>query len=126
VTPVLDMIFLVLAVLLVVFAKLTPVEGLPTVLGPERNGVRGQERSQRVEVTLQADGRVAVNGQDVALDDLESAVEAHSRQTGVDAVYLLAQSQVPYGAVAEVLVLLQDPRHPPVFLGMSRRPPEEP
>ncbi len=121
-TPVLDTLFLVLAVLLVVFVKLTPVEGLPAVLGPDAGRAGDVDRSQRVEVTLLADGGVEVNGRPVAKDRLSTAVAERVRRSGVDGVYLLAQSDVPYGAVAEALAVLQRSDYPPVYLGLSRRP----
>ena len=105
-TPVLDTIFLVLAVLLVVFVKLTPVEGLPAVLGPNGKPTGSYERSQRVEVMLLADGRLEVNGQDVPIDALTAAIDAQARRRAIDAVYVLAHIDVPYGAVAEVLAYL--------------------
>ena len=120
-TPVLDTIFLVLAVLLVVFVKLTPVEGLPAVLGPDGGRATSYERSQRVEVELSAEGHLQVNGRGVPPGNLAAVVAERSRRPGVDAVYLLAHADVPYGAVAEVLVLLQHPDHPPIYLGMTKR-----
>jgi biopolymer transport protein ExbD len=121
-TPVLDTLFLVLAVLLVVFVKLTPVEGLPAVLGPDKGRGGDVDRSQRVEVTLLADGGVEVNGQPVAMDLLPSAVRESIRRPNVNGVFLLAHSEVPYGTVAEALAILQRSDHPPVYLGMARRP----
>jgi biopolymer transport protein ExbD len=118
----LDTLFLVLAVLLVVFVKLTPVEGLPAVLRPQTGRVGDVERSRRVEVTLLADGGVEVNGRAIPRERLSATVAQRASRPGVDGVYLLAQSEVPYGSVADALAVLQRCDHPPVFLGLSRRP----
>lgn len=119
--PMLDTIFLIMAVVLAVLVRMSPVEGLPIVGGKQGEHADSYELSQRVEVSLAADGLAQVNGEPVRPDQLVAAVNQVEQQMPVKAVYLLANADVPYGEVARTLALLQRPRHPPVFLGITRQ-----
>jgi biopolymer transport protein ExbD len=117
--PMLDMIFLIMAVLLVVFVKLTPVEGLPVARTSAGEALVDHARSQRVEVALPASGRCEVNGRAVTRSLVVGAVNEIVAERSIDAVYILAHSSVPYGEVADVLGRLQGSIRPPVFLGTA-------
>ena len=117
--PMLDMSFLIMAVLLVVFVKLTPVEGLPVAEAAAGASAADHPRSQRVDVALPGVGQCEVNGRTVARNQVAEAVDEILAARTIDAVYILAHTSVPYGEVAEVLGRLQGGARPPVFLGTS-------
>jgi len=120
--PLLDTIFLVIAVLLVALLHMTPVEGIPANRRADGRAAPRHERQRRVEVVLPAEGRPRVEGRSVDAGQVLAALEDIESQRQIDAVYLLAHTEVRYGAVAELLTRLQRPDHPPVFLGVKPPP----
>lgn len=117
--PMLDTVFLIIAVLLVAMIQMTAVKGLPTwtVGKNERAAERGQ--TQRVEVVLPRNGLPRVDGTPTAIENLASALDRAEARRAVDVVYLLAHTDVSYGRVVDALMRLQRPGHPPVHLGVA-------
>lgn len=120
--PLLDAIFLIIAVLLVALIQMTAVEGLPawTLGGNDRPTT--QEPTQRVEVVISGEGLPMVDGAPTAVENLAAAIDRIESAGTVDAVYLLANTEVSYGTVVEALMRLQRPGHPPVYLGVDTAP----
>lgn len=120
--PLLDTIFLIIAVLLVALMNMTAVEGLPIRTLGRNDSVVSTEQTQRVEVVLSLEGSTSVDGMNTAAGDLVATLQEIQTQRHIDVVYLLAHSNVDYGRVADVLMRLQRPDNPPVFLGVVPEP----
>ncbi|MHC5109546.1 MAG: ExbD/TolR family protein [Planctomycetota bacterium] len=121
--PLLDTIFLVTSVLLVIFVELVPVSGLPISLASQNGAQEEHARTRRVEVYIGAGGSdCRVNGRPVPLTQMPRVVADVSRRQPTDAVYLLAQRDVSYGTVVEVLSSLRRDDLPPVMLGTASLP----
>lgn len=119
--PMLDTIFLVMCVLLVVFVKLTPVEGLPISFNSSMGSMESHARTQRVEVVMTANGDCEVNGRPHACASIPEVLAPMWENNPVEAIYLLAHRDAAYGKVAELLGQLQQQAERPVYLGTARK-----
>jgi len=99
--PMIDVIFAILAFVLLSSLFLTRLEGLPVNLP---NAVTGQvqERSQAT-VAIAADGSLQLNAQPIDLDGLAAAVQQLVAPGGEALVLVNADEQVPHGRVVAVM-----------------------
>jgi biopolymer transport protein TolR len=102
VTPIID-VALVLVIILLVTAPLITVSGLPVHLPEART--REAENERNLSVTLTADGRIAIDRDDVPAGMLRQVLAARLAEPGNAHVRVVvrADAAVPYAAVRRML-----------------------
>lgn len=100
VTPLVDVMLVLLVIFMVTAPMLTA--GLPVDL-PKASTARPLERSGPVVVTLDRDGHVQLDGNDVAVDGLGEAILAASDGDRTRAVHVRADRECRHGALVAVL-----------------------
>ena len=102
VTPLVD----VMLVLLIIFMVTAPllVAGVPVNLPQSRAGALDQDQKP-IQISLDADGKVFIDDEQVALAALPDRLASRKSAAGADApkVFLRADKTLPYGTVAQVM-----------------------
>lgn len=96
-----DILFCILAFFIISSLYLTRSEGLPVNL-PKATTAETQP-SAPMNVTIQANGAIALNRQPIALDSLEGAVRAQVGSASQSLVIINADARVPHGVVVSVM-----------------------
>ena len=104
-TPMVDVVFLLIIFFMVSTTFITLETGLPVDL-PQAQSAQAQP-SDLPTVTVTRDERVFLAGAEVALEDLATLVQASMEATGVTTVVLRADESVPHGFVVEVMDLIK-------------------
>lgn len=96
-----DVLFCILAFFIVSSLYLTRSEGLPVNL-PTATTAETQ-RAAAINVTILANGAIAVNRKPIALGALEEAVRPLVRKNSQSLVIINADAKVPHGRVVSVM-----------------------
>ncbi len=105
IVPMIDVIFAILAFLIISTLFLTRSQGLPVNL-PQATTAQTQDGEQ-INVTMQGDGSIALNREPITLDKIESRVQQLVETGGETLVIINADSQVSHGKVVQVMDLLR-------------------
>ncbi|MGD1850509.1 MAG: ExbD/TolR family protein [Cyanophyceae cyanobacterium] len=117
-TPMVDVLFSILAFFIVSTLFLSRWQGLPVTL-PEASESVGQVPPE-VTVTIQTDGAIALDRQPVALENLAAQVLEKRRDNKPLVVAINADEQVSHGQVVRVMDQLQ--RVPGIQLAIATQP----
>lgn len=100
VTPLVDVVL----VLLIIFMVVTPLlkEEVPVEL-PLAEHSRGAEDPSQVTISLAADGRLFVNGRNVAREDLKPDLMALYADRTDKVIFLEADRSLPHGQIVDVM-----------------------
>ncbi|OKH37851.1 biopolymer transporter ExbD [[Phormidium ambiguum] IAM M-71] len=101
ITPMIDVIFSILAYFIVSSLSLTRSEGLPVNL-PQASTAQAQ-KTEQINVSILPDGAIALNRQPIALEKLEAEVKAKIPPNTESLVILNADKAVDHGRVVEVM-----------------------
>lgn len=101
ITPMIDIIFSILAYFIVSSLSLTRSEGLPVNL-PQASTAKVQ-KTEQINVSILPDGAIALNRQPIELEQLESQVKAKIAPNTESLVILNADKAVDHGRVVEVM-----------------------
>lgn len=101
ITPMIDVIFSILAYFIVSSLSLTRSEGLPVNL-PQASTAQTQ-KTEQINVSILPDGAIALNRQPIALEKLEAEVKAKIPPNTESLVVLNADKAVDHGRVVEVM-----------------------
>lgn len=101
ITPMIDVIFSILAYFIVSSLSLTRSEGLPVNL-PQASTAQAQ-KTEQINVTILPDGAIALDRQPIALEKLEAEVKAKILPNTESLVILNADKAVDHGRVVEVM-----------------------
>ena len=118
VTPLID----VVPVLLVVFMVITPMlsSGLPVDLPMATSTTTVNDAGQFIVISVTADGRWAVEQEEVTKDDLIAAVNAEFRKRPETTILIKGDSSLEYGKVREVMDVLSENRLTAVKLAAGK------
>lgn len=101
ITPMIDVIFSILAYFIVSSLSLTRSEGLPVNL-PQASTAQTQ-KTEQINVSILPDGAIALNRQPIALEKLEAEVKAKIPPNTESLVILNADKAVDHGRVVEIM-----------------------
>jgi biopolymer transport protein ExbD len=101
ITPMIDVIFSILAYFIVASLSLTRSEGLPVNL-PQASSAQAQ-KTEQINVSILPDGAIALNRQPIDLEQLESQVKAKIPPNAESLVILNADKTVDHGRVVQVM-----------------------
>lgn len=101
ITPMIDVIFSILAYFIVSSLSLTRSEGLPVNL-PQASTAQTQ-KTEQINVSILPDGAIALNRQPIALEKLEAEVKAKIPPNTESLVILNADKEVDHGRVVEIM-----------------------
>lgn len=101
ITPMIDVIFSILAYFIVSSLSLVYSEGLPVNL-PQASTAQPQKTSQ-INVSITADGAIALDRQLTDIEQLESALRQKIEPNTESLVILNADKAVDHGRVVEVM-----------------------
>lgn len=101
ITPMIDVIFSILAFFIISSLSLTRSEGLPVNL-PQASTAQAQKTSQ-INVSITDNGAIAVDRQLIELAQLESTVRLKIPPDSESLVILNADKSVDHGRVVEVM-----------------------
>lgn len=104
-TPMVDVVFLLIIFFMVSTTFITLETGLPVDL-PQAQSAQAQP-SDLPTVTVTRDERVFLAGAEVSVDDLVVLVQEALERTGTGTVVLRADESVPHGFVVEVMDLIK-------------------
>lgn len=104
-TPMVDVVFLLIIFFMVSTTFITLETGLPVDL-PQAQSAQAQP-SDLPTVTVTRDERVFLAGAEVPVAELAALVQASIEATGVTTVVLRADESVPHGFVVEVMDLIK-------------------
>lgn len=96
-----DVLFCILAFFIISSLYLTRSQGLPVNL-PTATTAETQRMAQ-MNVTIQANGAIALNRKPIALDALEGAVRSQVGSASQSLVIINADARVPHGVVVSVM-----------------------
>lgn len=118
VTPLIDVVL----VLLVVFMVITPLlsSGLPVDLPAATSTVTVNDVGQHIVVSITADGRWAVEQDEVEKDGLPNAMFAEFRQRPESTILVKADRNLEYREVRELMDVLAENRWSSVLLAASK------
>lgn len=108
IVPMIDVIFSILAFFIVSTLYLTRSEGLPVNL-PTATTAETQ-LSAPINVTIEADGKIALNRQPIRLEQLTSRVRQFMGTNSEAFVIINADENVPHGRVVSVMDNLRQVR----------------
>ncbi|HBE19112.1 MAG TPA: biopolymer transporter ExbD [Cyanobacteria bacterium UBA11149] len=101
IVPMIDVIFAILTFFIISTLYLTRSEGLPVNL-PKATTAETQQ-SKEINVTIQADGAIALNRESIDLDDIEEAVRSQIAPNSESLVVINADEAVNHGRVVSVM-----------------------
>ena len=101
VVPAIDAIFAILAFFIISTLFLARSEGLPVNL--PRASTAETQRKKNVTVTIQADGKIALDREPILLSNLEAGVRASVDPESKSTIVLQADERVPHGRVIAVM-----------------------
>jgi len=101
VTPFVD-VMLVLLIIFMVAAPLLTV-GVPVELPRTAASALPTEQEEPLAITMAADGRILIQTQDVAEDELIPKLRAVAAERSNDKIFLRADGAIPYARVAQVM-----------------------
>ncbi|MFB2875574.1 ExbD/TolR family protein [Floridanema aerugineum] len=101
ITPMIDVIFSILAYFIISSLSLTRSEGLPVNL-PQASTAQVQ-KTEQINVSILPDGAIALNRQPIELEKLESEVRGKIDPNTESYVILNADKAVNHGRVVEVM-----------------------
>lgn len=101
IVPMIDVIFSILAFFIIASTILTNNEGLPVNL-PQASSSEAQ-KTPEVTVSIDAQGKIAVNRDTVELDQLENSIRALTKPSQPLLVILNADESVTHGQVVAVM-----------------------
>jgi biopolymer transport protein TolR len=104
VTPLVDVMLVLLIIFMVAAPMLTT--GVDVEL-PKADAPRMDIDQDQPLITVQRDQRIFLFDEEVSLDVLRQRLVTDERIRDVDEVFVQADEQVPYGAVAQVLALVR-------------------
>jgi len=104
VTPLVDVMLVLLIIFMVAAPMLTT--GVDVEL-PKADAPRMDIDQDQPLITVQRDQRIFLFDEEVSLDVLRQRLVTDERIREVDEVFVQADEQVPYGAVAQVLALVR-------------------
>ena len=104
VTPLVDVMLVLLIIFMVAAPMLTT--GVNVDL-PKADAPRMDIDQDHPLITVQRDQRIFLFDEEVSLDVLRQRLVTDERIRDVDEVFVQADEQVPYGAVAQVLALVR-------------------
>jgi biopolymer transport protein TolR len=106
VTPMVD----VMLVLLIIFMVAAPLlqGGIPVDLPQAKGQQLPQPKGPPLEVTVKANGEVAIGETIMKLDDVVPKLKAITKNGTDDTIYFRADGLAAYGAVAKVMGRLKD------------------
>ncbi|MGB5268518.1 MAG: ExbD/TolR family protein [Polyangiales bacterium] len=104
VTPLVDVMLVLLIIFMVAAPMLTT--GVNVDL-PKADAPRMDIDQDQPLITVQRDQRIFLFDEEVSLDVLRQRLVTDERIRDVDEVFVQADEQVPYGAVAQVLALVR-------------------
>ena len=104
VTPLVDVMLVLLIIFMVAAPMLTT--GVNVDL-PKADAPRMDHAQDHPLITVQRDQRIFLFVEEVSLDVLRQRLVTDERIRDVDEVFVQADEQVPYGAVAQVLALVR-------------------
>ncbi|MBT8454434.1 MAG: ExbD/TolR family protein [Deltaproteobacteria bacterium] len=104
VTPLVDVMLVLLIIFMVAAPMLTT--GVNVDL-PKADAPRMDIDQDQPLITVQRDRRIFLFDEEVSLDVLRQRLVTDERIREVDEVFVQADEQVPYGAVAQVLALVR-------------------
>ena len=101
VTPFVD-VMLVLLIIFMVAAPLLTV-GVPVELPRTAASALPTEQEEPLAITMAADGRILIQTQDVAENELIPKLRAVAAERSNDKIFLRADGAIPYARVAQVM-----------------------
>lgn len=101
IVPMIDVIFAILIFFIISTLYLTRSEGLPVNL-PKAVTTQPLRQTQ-INVTISANGQIALNRKLIKLQNLEDAVRSIVKPNAESTVVLNADEKVPYGRVVSVM-----------------------
>lgn len=104
VTPLVDVMLVLLIIFMVAAPMLTT--GVNVDL-PKAEAPRMNIDEEHPLITVRRDQRIFLFDEEVSLDVLQQRLVTDERIRNVDEVFVQADEQVPYGAVAQVLALVR-------------------
>ena len=104
VTPLVDVMLVLLIIFMIAAPMLTT--GVDVEL-PKAEAPRMDIDEDVPVITVQRDQRIFLFEEEVSLDVLKERLATDDRVRSVDEVFVQADEQVPYGAVAQVLALVR-------------------
>jgi len=104
VTPLVDVMLVLLIIFMIAAPMLTT--GVDVEL-PKAEAPRMDIDEEVPLITVQRDQRIFLFDEEVSLDVLKERLVTDDRIKGADEVFVQADEQVPYGAVAQVLALVR-------------------
>ena len=103
-TPMLDTIFLIILLLLATLMNTSIVRGFPVSLPAIAEETPIHKQPDRIEISLDSDGRIYLNAKALEPGDLDEALRSvNAEQASANSVLLRADRAVPYGRVAQIL-----------------------
>jgi biopolymer transport protein TolR len=99
----------VLLVLIIIFMVITPVmpQGLDARLPPPAPGTEEHDRSQAIMVQVTSGGRVLINQDSVAWDDLGSRLDNIFRQRAEKVAFVKGDDSVEFAQVARAVDIMR-------------------
>lgn len=104
VTPLVDVMLVLLIIFMVAAPMLTT--GVEVDL-PKAEAPRMDIDDEQPIISVQRDQRIFLFDQEMSLEDLRERLATDERIRNVDEVFVQADEEVPYGAVAQVLALVR-------------------
>ncbi|MEA5539015.1 biopolymer transporter ExbD [Limnoraphis robusta Tam1] len=101
IVPMIDVIFSILAFFIISSLFLTRSEGLPVNL--PKASTSQQQQTEQIAVTIDSEGKVALNRESLAVQQLEQEVRKLIPQNDSRIVILNADEAVNHGTVVEVM-----------------------
>jgi biopolymer transport protein ExbD len=99
--PMIDVIFAILAFFIVSTLYLTRSEGLPVNLPTAATAQT--LRTAQINLTIDADGKIALNRQPIGLEELQDAVRSSIEPNSEFLVVINADARVAHGRVVSVI-----------------------
>ncbi|AFZ42410.1 outer membrane transport energization protein ExbD [Halothece sp. PCC 7418] len=99
--PMIDVIFSILAFFIISTLFLTRSQGLPVDL-PQANTAQQQSKIE-VTVTIQANGKLALNQEEISIQKLVPAVQQMSENSQETIIIVKADKAVSHGGVVNVM-----------------------
>lgn len=100
VTPLVDVMLVLVVILLVIAPLLTRTIGIDL---PKVTASASESRAHSVTVSLDANGRISVDGSEIRLEQLEPVLKRLALQDMRTTVNLRSDKKESFGAVADVL-----------------------